>query len=339
MRAIVQQRYGPPGDVLRLRDVDVPGVGDEEVLVRVVASTVHADIWHTITGIPYIMRLMGSGVRRPKKPIPGMDVAGVVEAVGANVTRFAVGDEVFGPTYSELLWVNGGAFAEYAVAPQAVLALKPGNVSFEEAATVPTSGFIAMLNLRCGEFVEPGQRVLVNGAGGAVGSIAVQLARSRGARVTGVDGPEKLEMVRALGVDQVIDYTQGDFTRGGERWNLVFDVASNLSLAACRRILEPGGTHILIGHDHFGAATGRLFGSVPRVFAHFALRPLLGQLRNPNPEAGVPSVAEAMPRLAELLATGELTPVIDRVFPLSEAADAMSYLQSGGGCGRIVLTV
>ena len=339
MRAIVQQRYGPPEDVLRLRDVDIPSVGDEEVLVRVGASTVHADIWHTITGIPYIMRLMGSGLRRPKNPIPGMDVAGVVEAVGANVTRLAVGDEVFGPTYSELLWVNVGAFAEYAVAPQAVLAVKPENVSFEEAATVPTSGFIAMLNLRCGEFVEPGQRVLVNGAGGAVGSIAVQLARSRGARVTGVDGPEKLEMVRALGVDQVIDYTQGDFTRDGERWNLVFDVASNLSLAACRRILEPGGTHILIGHDHFGAATGRLFGSVPRVFAYFALRPLLGQLRNPNPEAEVPSVAEAMPRLAELLATGELTPVIDRVFPLAEIADAMSYLQAGGGCGRIVVTV
>ena len=338
MRAIVQERYGPPGEVLRLREIDEPVVGDGEVLVSVRATTVHPDVWHAVSGRPWILRLMGAGPLRPKDPVPGMDVAGLVETVGRKVTRFAPGDEVFGETRSELQWRNGGAFAEYVSVPEDALALKPDGVPFEHAAAVPTSGFIALLNLRRGEWIQPGQSVLVNGAGGAVGSIAVQLAKARGARVTGVDGSEKLEMIRGLGADRVIDYTREELTRQPERYDVIFDVASNLSLRACRRVLKPTGIHILIGHDHFGDAAGRVLGSVPRLLSYFALSPFLSQLKNPNPEAPVPTIGDSMAVLAELLREGKLTPIIDRTYPLEKAAEAMSYLQEGRALGRIIIT-
>jgi NADPH:quinone reductase-like Zn-dependent oxidoreductase len=324
MKAIVQERYGPPESVLELREIGRPTIADSEVLVRVRASCVHPDVWHVVTGRPWVLRLMGAGVRRPKNPVPGTDVAGIVEAVGDKVTRLALGDAVFGETHSLLQWVNGGAFAEYVSVPEETLALKPDDIGFEEAATVPTSGFIALLNLRGGARIEPGKDVLVNGAGGGVGSLAVQIAKSRGARVTAVDCAEKLEMIRSLGADHVIDFTREDFTRQDGRYDLILDVASNLSL-------------IVIGHDHFGDAKGRVLGSLPRMLGLFALSKVVRHL--PTSE-GVPAPTkrEAIEVLRGLLATGGLTPVIDRAYPLAEVPAAMAYLQSGRACGRIVIT-
>ena len=201
MKAIVQDKYGPPGDVLRLREIVRPTIGDDEVLVRVRAASVHADVWHAVTGRPYVLRLMGGGFSKPKIPVPGTDLAGHVESVGKNVTQFRPGDEVFGESIKGIQWANGGAFAEYVSVSQDALALKPQGVSFEQAAAVPTSGLIALSNLQGRRKIQPGQRVLINGAGGGVGSIVVQLAKANGAQVTGVDCAAKLEMVRALGAD------------------------------------------------------------------------------------------------------------------------------------------
>jgi NADPH:quinone reductase-like Zn-dependent oxidoreductase len=323
---------------LRFREIDEPVVGDDEVLVRVRAASVHPDVWHAVTGRPYVLRLMGAGVFRPKDTIPGTDLAGLVEAVGKDVRRFEPGDEVFGATHAKLLWRNGGAFAEYLSVPEELLALKPKGVTFEQAAAVPTSGYIALLNLRSGEWIQPGHSVLVNGAGGGVGSIAVQLAKAYGARVTGVDSTEKIEMIRWLGADHVADYTLEDFTHQAERYDLIFDVASNLSLTACKRVLKPEGTHILIGHDHFGDAAGRVLGSLPRVLMFLALSPFVTQLKNPNPDASIPSVGEGMVLLEELLQADKLTPVIDRTYPLEKVPEAMRYLQEGRACGRIIIT-
>ena len=336
MKAIVQDRYGPPEKVLRLRDVERPAPGDGEVLVRVRASCVHPDVWHVVTGRPWVMRLMGSGVRRPKNPVPGTDVAGIVEAVGENVSRFAPGDAVFGETHSQLQWVNGGAFAEHVAVPEDTLALKPEGIGFEEAASVPTSGFIVLLNLRGGARIEPGMEVLVNGAGGGVGSIAVQFAKANGARVTGVDRGEKLEMIRSLGADEVIDYTREDFTSRGDRYDLILDVASNLSLRASRPALTPDGVYLVIGHDHFGKAKGRVLGSVPRMLGLMAAALFSRHL--PRAEGTrAPTKGEVIAVLRELLATGKLTPVIDRTYPLEEVSAAMLHLQSGWACGRIAI--
>jgi NADPH:quinone reductase-like Zn-dependent oxidoreductase len=336
MKAIVQDKYGSPDVVLQLREIDRPVVGDDEVLVRVRAASVHPDVWHVVTGRPYVLRLMGAGVSKPKSPVPGTDVAGVVESVGKDVTRFGPGDEVFGDTRIELQWRNGGAFAEYVSVPQDELALKPNGITFEQAAAVPTSGFIALLNLENGRLIQPGQSVLVNGAGGGVGTIAVQLAKAYGARVTGVDNTEKMEMVRSLGADHVIDYTQEDFTQRGERYDLVFDVASNLSLSACKRALTPTGIYVLIGHDHFGNAAGRVFGSLPRILKHVALSPFVSQL--PDLSFSISSKKDIMVVLKEFLEEGKLTPVVDRTYPLSEVPEAMRYLQGGRARGKIIIT-
>lgn len=337
MKAIVQDRYGPPEKVLKLREVDTPVVRDDDVLVRVRASCVHPDIWHEVTGRPYLLRLMGAGVLRPKNPIPGMDLAGLVEAVGKAVTRFAPGDAVFGATEVELWWKNGGAFAESVSVPESALALKPSQISFDKAASVPTSGHIALLNLRGGARIERGECVLINGAGGGVGSIAVQIAKARGAHVTGVDRTDKLEMIRSLGADEVIDYTQGDFARNGERYDLIVDVASNLSLKACKYSLTPEGVYLVIGHDHFGQAKGRVLGSVPLMLGLMAISPFVRHLPTSK---GVPppTKRQVMEVLAGLLEAGKLTPVIDRTYPLAEVPEAMAYLQSGQACGRIVIT-
>lgn len=335
MRAVVQEGYGAPDEVLRVREIERPVIGDEQVLVRVRAASVHPDVWHVVTGRPYVLRLMGAGARRPKNPVPGTDVAGVVEAVGKSVTRFVPGDEVFGETMLGMQWRNGGAFAEYVAAPQDALALKPKEVGFEQAAAVPSSGFIAAANLQPGKRLQPGQRVLVNGAAGGVGSIAVQLARAAGAHVTGVDCTEKLEMVRALGADEVIDYTREDFTRRGERYDLVFDVASNLSLRACRRALTATGLYVLIGHDQFGKATGRVFGSLPRFMRLMAMSLFTRHL--PGMSFTLPSKREVITTLGEALGAGTLTPVIDRTYPLEEAALALRHLEGGRARGRILV--
>ena len=336
MKAVLQDRYGRPGDVLRLGDIDKPVAGDDEVLVRVRAASVHPDVWHVVTGRPYVLRMMGAGFLKPKNPVPGTDVAGNVESVGKNVMQFRPGDEVFGESIKGQQWANGGAFAEYVAVSQDALALKPKGISFEQAAAVPTSGLIALNNLQNQRSIKPGQSVLVNGAGGGVGSMAVQLAKAFGARVTGVETTRKLDMVRALGADQVIDYTQEDFTRLGERYDLILDVASNLSLSDCKRALTPKGIYVLIGHDHYGSANGRVFGSLPRFFKLIALSPFISHV--PEMTFTVPSRKDTMPVLKELLEAGKLTPVIDRTYPLSAVVEALGYLQSGEACGKIIVT-
>lgn len=336
MKAIIQSKYGSPGDVLQLRDVDKPVAGDGEVLVRVRAASVHPDVWHVVTGRPYVLRLMGAGLFKPTNPVPGTDVAGHVESVGENVTQFRPGDEVFGESIKGLQWANGGAFAEYASVSQDALALKPQGISFEQAAAVPTSGLIVLLNLQNQRKIRPGQSLLINGAAGGVGSIAVQLAKAYGARVTGVDDTKKLEMVRALGADRVIDYTQEDFTRLGERYDLIFDVASNLSLSDCKRALTPKGIYVLIGHDHFGAVGRRVFGSLPQFFKLAILSLFVSHL--PGQFVSAPRKKDSMAVLKELLEAGKLTPIVDRTFPLSAAPEALTYLQSGNARGKIIIT-
>ncbi len=335
MRAIVQDAYGAI-DELSLREVPRPEPAADEVLVRVVAASVHPDVWHVVTGRPAVLRVMGSGVRRPKDRVPGTDVAGVVESVGSAVTRFRVGDAVFGETIRGVQWRNGGAFAEYATAPEEGVAPKPPGVSFEEAAAVPTVGLIALNNLPQRR-VAPGDRVLVNGAAGGVGMIAVQLAKAYGAHVTGVDHPRKLALLRSLGVHRVIDYTSEDYTRAGERWDLVFDVPGNHSLSANRRAVEPGGGYVLIGHDAFGATGHDWLGSIPRMLGLMARSAVVPELRGGS--LASPDKRQLMTTLTGLLATGQLRIVIDRTYPLAEAAAALRHLVSGNPVGRVVVVV
>lgn len=335
MKAIIQDRYGSPREVLHLREIDVPVVQDDEVLVRVRAASVHPDVWHVVTGRPYVLRLMGAGLRRPKTRVPGTDLAGRVESVGKNVTRFSPGDEVFGESHQGMQWRNGGAFAEYAAVPQDALARKPDNVTFSQAAAVPTSGIIALLNLRAGELIAPGRRVLINGAGGNVGSIAVQVAKAYGAHVTAVDSRNKLEMIRSLGADELIDYTQEDFTKRGSRYDLIFDVASTLLLEDCKRVLNPTGKYVRIGHEHFGAVGGPVFGSLPGFFKLVARSPFDPQL--PKLNASIPDKRSCMEALRGFMDTGKLTPIVDRTYPLNGVADAIHYLASGQARGKIVI--
>lgn len=336
MKAIVQDSYGAPEQVLRVRDIERPAIGDREVLVRVHATSVHPDVWHVITGQPYVMRLMGSGLRRPKVRVPGTDLAGVVESVGKAITRFKPGDQVFGESHLGIQWLNGGAFAEYAAVPEDTLALKPGNVSFSQAASVPTSGIIALINLRDGRLIEPGMRVLINGAGGNVGSVLVPLAKLSGAHVTGVDRGAKFEMIRSLGADELIDYTRQDFTRSGVRYDCIIDVASTRSIEDCRGALTPAGRLVHIGNGHFGATGGRVLGSLPgslKLAMRSSFEPQLAK-----PYTCFQSKRHYMELLRKLLAAGQLRPVVDRTYPLSAVAEAIRYLVSGEHSGKIILT-
>ena len=336
MKAIIQDNYGSL-DVLELREIDKPLVKDDEVLVRVRAASVHPDVWHVVSGLPYVLRLMGAGLLKPKNSIPGTDVAGHVEAVGKNVTEFNPGDEVFGESHRGLQWRNGGAYAEYVSVPEDALALKPANVTFEQAAAVPTSGLIALLNLRGGAQVKPGQKVLINGAGGGVGTLVVQLAKAYGANVAGVDSTEKLDMLRSIGADQVIDYTQEDFTQSSERYDLIIDIPGNHSLSDCRRALTPKGTYVLIGHDHFGKSGHRFLGSLPRFLKLMVMSPFVSQL--PDMSFSLPTKKDSMAVLKEFLEAGKLTPIIDRTYPLIKVPEAIRYLKEGHAQGKVVITV
>jgi NADPH:quinone reductase-like Zn-dependent oxidoreductase len=337
MKAIVQDKYGSPDVVLELKDIDRPTVGDDEVLVRVHAASVHPDVWHVVRGLPYVLRLMGAGLLKPKNRVPGTDVAGHVESVGKNVTRFQSGDEVFGESIKGYQWTNGGAFAEYVSVPEDSLARKPDNITFEQAAAVPTSGIIALHNLPNEGRLRPGQSVLINGAGGGVGAFAVQLAKAYGADVTGVDSTGKLEMVSSLGADRVIDYTREDFTQSGERYDLIFDIPGNHPFSDCRRALTPEGTYVLIGHDRFGQGAGRWLGSIPRVLKLVVLSPFVSGL--PTPNFSMPDKRDSMAVLKEFLEAGKLMPVIDRTYPLAEVPEAIRYLEKGHARGKVVITV
>ena len=335
MKAIIQNGYGSL-DALELGEVEMPAPGDGEVLVRVRAASVHPDVWHVVSGRPYILRLMGAGFFKPKNPIPGTDMAGTVEAVGANVTEFQPGDEVFGETIGSMQWINGGAYAEYVTVAEECLALKPAKVTFEQAASVPTSGYIALLNFGEARPLSQGQEVLVNGAGGGVGALALQLAKAYGARVTAVDSTKKLSLLRELGADEVIDYTREDFTTRGVRYDLIFDIPGNHPFSECRRALTPEGTYILIGHEKFGEAGKRVLGLIPHFFKLMFLSLFVKQL--PRPNFSMPGKKDTMAVFREFLEAGKITPVIDRTYPLSEASEAIRYLMEGEPMGRVVIT-
>ena len=339
MRAIVQSGYGRPAEVLRLAEIRRPAIAQDEVLVRVHAAAVHADVWHSVSGLPYTFRLM-TGWRAPREPVPGTDLAGVVEAVGSRVTRFTPGDEVFGATTRGFPVGHGGAFAELAAAPEQSLALKPANVTFEQAASVPASGYIAWANLLPAGRDLHRKRALVNGAGGGVGTLALQMLKARGARVTAVDAGPKLAMLRALGADETIDYTRDNVLEHGGRYDLLLDIASNLRLRSCRRVLTPTGLFVWIGHEHYGRSGGsRLVGrSIPTMMGLMAR----SFLRDPNvPRVKfpivMPKLQDALAAMRDLMADGSLVPPIEPL-PLESVADAFRRLEEGTVFGKVVLT-
>jgi NADPH:quinone reductase-like Zn-dependent oxidoreductase len=323
MKAIVQDTYGET-DVLELRDIDKPEIADDEVLVRVHAAGVDRGVWHLMTGLAYPIRLAGYGLRAPKTPVPGMDLAGVVEAVGNNVTRFRPADEVFG--------IGKGAYAEYARAPENKLAPKPANLSFEQAAVVAISGSTALQAVRDKGRVEPGQKVLIIGASGGVGTYAVQLAKAFGAEVTGVCSTTKVDMVRSIGADHVIDYTRADFADGQQRYDVILDIGGNRSLSHVRRALTRKGTLVLVG----GEDGGRWLGGMDRQLRMLLLSPFVGQqLRSLISKENY----EDLIVLTELIEAGKVTPVIDRTFPLTEAPKAIRYMEEGHVRGKVVISV
>lgn len=338
MKAIVHRAYGPAEQVLELRDIDVPAPRSGEVLVRVRAASLHPDVWHVIEGFPYVVRLFGNGVTKPKKLVPGTDLAGIVEAVGDGVTRLKIGDEVFGESTS-IGWWNGGAYAEYAAVPEKLLVHKPANISFEEAAAVPTSGYIAMQNLQRLDRHGPGQNVLINGAGGCVGSLAIQIAKAKGARVTAVDRADKLAMMRELGADNVIDYANEDFLRSGQRYDLILDVASNLSREACEAVLTEGADYVPIGHAHFGRAPGRnggrIVGSLP-YFVWLLARAMLDPEKRKHFK--IPGRQETMLAFKALIESGKIRPFIGKTVALAEVPAAIRGMQEERVVGRIVVT-
>jgi NADPH:quinone reductase-like Zn-dependent oxidoreductase len=324
MKAVVQDSYGS-ADVLEVRDIAKPAPTDDEVLVRVHAAGVDPGGWHLMTGRPYLVRVMGYGLRTPKVGVRGRDVAGRVAAVGTNVTQVQPGAEVFG--------IGEGSFAEYVCARPDKLAPKPANLSFEQAAAVPISGLTALQALRDTGKLQPGQKTLIVGAAGGVGSFAVQLAKAFGAQVTGVASTTKVELVRSIGADEVIDYTRDDFADGGRRWDLIVDTAGRRSLAQLRRALTRRGTLVIVG----GEGGGRWLGGFDRqilrapllsALVRQRLRPLVSKERRAD-----------LLVLKELIEAGKVTPVIDRTYPLHEAPEAIRYLEQGHARGKVVITV
>lgn len=319
MKAIVQLRYGSP-DVLQLKDIDKPRPEDDEVLVRVRAAAVNIGDWHLLRGVPYVVRLV-SGVLKPRRPIPGLDIAGQVEAVGRNVKQFQSGDAVFG-------WCKG-AFAEYACTAESNLLPKPANLTFEQSAAVGDSAFTALAAVRDHGRVQPGHRVLINGASGGVGTFAVQIAKSFGAHVTGVCSSANVDMIRSIGADQVIDYTTEDFSRTGQRYDVMLDLVGTRSLSDCLRVLTRGGTYVVVGVRDMG----RWFG-LGRQTKALLLSPLVRQrmrvfvVRHNRGDLSV---------LKELVESGKVAPVLDRRYALDEAPEALRYQGEGHSRGKIVI--
>jgi NADPH:quinone reductase-like Zn-dependent oxidoreductase len=322
MKAIVYSNYGSP-DVLKYEEIEKPTAGDNEVLIKVRAASVNPYDWHFMRGTPYAVRIP-AGLRKPKVTRLGADVAGQVEAVGRNVTQFKPGDAVFGTCR--------GAFAEYACTSEAALVMKPSNVTFEQAASVPIAAFTALQGLRDKGHIQPGQKVLINGAAGGVGTFAVQIAKSYGAEVTGVSSTRNVDMVRSIGADRVIDYTQEDFTKSGQRYDLLFDAVGNHSLSACRRVLNPKGVLIMAG----GTAGRWMIGALARgiaalVLSRFVSQDLVGILARTR--------KEDLTIMRALIEAGKVTPVIDRRYKLSEVPEAVRYLEEGHARGKVVVTL
>ena len=323
MKAIAYTKYGSP-DVLQLKEVEKPTCKEDEVLVKVYAASVNAYDWHFLTADIFLIRLMGGGLLKPKNTRLGADIAGRVEAVGRNVNQFQPGDAVFG----DIGAFGSGGFAEYVSAPERALTLKPANLSFEEAAAVPMAALTALQGLRDNGQIQPGQKVLINGASGGVGTFAVQIAKLFGAEVTAVCSSGKLDLARSLGADHVIDYTKEDFTKNGQRYDLILAVNGYHSLSAYKRALSPKGIYVMAG------------GSMAQIFQAM----LMGSWRS---ETGGKKMGAVMAKinqkdlafLKELLEADKIVPVIDRRYPLSEAAEALRYLGEGHARGKIVITV
>ena len=323
MKAIVHERYGMP-DVLEVREVDVPTIEDDQVLLRVRASSVNPVEWYGVTG-PYFTRLFGGGLRKPKATRVGADVAGVVEAVGKDVTEFEPGDEVFG--------TSGAAWAEYAPAREVRLVRKPANVSFEEAAAVPVAALTALQALRDKGGVQPGQKVLINGASGGVGTFAVQIAKALGADVTAVCSTRNVDQTRALGADRVVDYTQEDFTRLGERHELMIDIAGSKPFRKFRRVLTPKATVVIVGAKFPSnkgiGPLGHMIGTI------------LGALgRSQKAKFFISKInKDDLELLGQWLEAGKLKPVVDKSYELSQTADALRYLGEGHARGKVIITM
>lgn len=323
MKAIVQDTYGS-ADVLELRDIDLPQIADDQVLVRVHGAGVDRGVWHLMAGLPYPIRFAGYGVRAPKYPVPGMDLAGVVEAVGKDVTAFGPGDEVFG--------IGKGAFAEYAVAPENKLAPKPANLTFEQAAAVAISGLTALQALRDVAKVQAGQNVLIIGASGGVGTYAVQIAKAFGAHVTGVASTSKLDLVRAIGADEVIDYTVEDFAAGDARYDVIVDIGGNSSLTRLRRALNPTGTVAIVG----GETGGRWLGGFDRMLR----APLLSKFVSQDLRSVTNSEnADDMVILRDMIEAGQVTPVIERSYTMAEVPEAIRHIELGKARGKVVIAI
>jgi len=321
MKAIVYRRYGSP-DILRLEDVDKPVPRDGDVLVRVQAASVNPLDWHLLRGQPYIVRPT-SGWRRPKRNIPGVDVAGVVEAVGEDVTLVKPGDEVFGE--------KTRACAEYVCGPEKLFVHKPRNLTLEQAAALPVGGVTALQALREKGGIQPGQRVLINGASGGVGTFAVQLAKHFGAEVTGVTSTPNVELVRSIGADHVVDYTREDFTRGRQKYDLIVDNAGSRALVAMRRALAPGGTAVMVG-----ASKGNWIGPIARMLVGLQL----SRIGDKTFKSMLTDIErDDLLFLKELAEAGRITPVIDRRYPLSEVPDALHYLETMRARGKVIITV
>ena len=320
MRAMVQNIYGS-ADVLRLAQIDRPVPAAGEVLVQVVAAGLDRGTWHLMTGTPYLMRLV-CGLRGPRNPVLGRDVAGTVVAVGSEVTRFVIGDEVYG--------MGSGSFAEYVVVREAKIAHKPANLTFEQAAAVPISAGTALQALDAGH-IQPGQRVLITGASGGVGSFAVQLAKGLGAEVTGVCSTGKVDLVRSLGADHVVDYTLTDFSTGGQRYDLIIDIAGNSPLSRLRRVLTATGTLVIVGAENAGKLTGmsrQLRAPVVSLFVSQRLTSLVSR-----EHSGV------LVRLTQLIESGTVVPSIDRIYPLAEVPAAMRHLAAGNVLGKVAISI
>ena len=320
MKAIVCTQYGSP-DILRLKEVEKPAPKDDEVLVTIHAASANPLDWHLMRGSPFLARL-GGGLRKPKDPRLGVDIAGRVEAVGNNVTRFLPGNEVFGT-------VKGG-FAEYACAREDRLALKPTNISFEEAAAAPVVAFTALQGLRDKGKIQHGQKVLVNGASGGVGTFAVQIAKSFGTEVTGVCSTRNLDMVRSIGADHVIDYTREDFTRNGQQYDLILDIAANRSVLDYKRALRPQGICVVAG---FSTISHMFRSMLLGLWASRTGSKKIGQMETAKPNQ------KDLVFVKELLEAGKVVPVIDRTYPLSEVPEAIRYLEAGHAKGKVVITV
>jgi NADPH:quinone reductase-like Zn-dependent oxidoreductase len=325
MKAIAQGRYGDAG-VLQLQEIDRPAPGEGEILVRVKAAGADPGVWHMMTGVPYLMRVIGFGFRRPKVPVRGLALAGVVEAAGPGVTRFKQGDEVFGTCRS-------GSFAEYATARQDRLAPKPPELSFEQAAALPVSAVTALQAVRDRAGIKAGQRVLITGAGGGIGTFAVQLAKAQGAHVTAVCGPAKADLARSIGADEVIDYTREEIDHDGAVYDVIIDTAGNRPLALLRRALAPRGTLVLAGGDRYDrpVVTGmsrQLRATILSMFTGQRLRTLLAREN-----------AADLETLAQLAEDGAITPVIDRTYPLADAAEAIRQIAGGHATGKGVVIV